>query len=97
MSRTVDLYAAKHRTMTDDLTGQPNKRALDRAMREHPQGPCSLLRVNVDQLNNFAPPAVTAAIKHVARIFRKTLRDYDLPARVGDEDFALFLPGTRLN
>ncbi len=94
MSRTVDLYAAKHRTMTDDLTGQPNKRALDRAMREHPQGPCSLLRVNVDHLNNFAPPAVAAAIKHVARIFRKTLRDYDLPARVGDEDFALFLPET---
>ncbi len=93
MSRTVDLYAAKHRTMTDELTGQPNKRALDRAMQDA-QGPCSLLRVNVDQLDDFAPPAVTAAIKHVARIFRKSLRDYDLPARVSDEDFALFLPET---
>ncbi len=94
MSRTVDLYAAKHRTMTDELTGQPNKRALDQAVREHSLGPCSLLSVNVDQLNNLTQPAVTAAIKHVTRVFRKSLRDYDLPARVGDEDFALFLPDT---
>ena len=94
MSRTIDLHAARHRAMTDELTGQPNKRALDRAVREHPHGPCSLLSVNVDQLDQFAPPTVTAAIKHVARIFRQSLRDYDLPARVGDEDFALFLPDT---
>jgi diguanylate cyclase (GGDEF)-like protein len=50
--------------------------------------------VNVDQLDSFSPPAMTAAIRHVARIFRMSLRDYDLPARVGDDDFALFLPET---
>ena len=63
-------------------------------MREHASGPCSLLSVNVDQLNGLAPPAASAALKHVARIFRRSLRDYDVPARVGDENFALFLPDT---
>jgi diguanylate cyclase (GGDEF)-like protein len=94
LGRTVDLYAARHRAMTDELTGQPNKHALDHAMREHASGPCSLLSVNVDQLDSLAPPAATAALKHVARIFRRSLRDYDVPARVTDEDFALFLPDT---
>ncbi len=94
MGRTMDLYAARHRSMTDELTGQPNKRALVQAMRDHDTRPCSLLRVYVDQLDELAPPAATAALRHVARIFRKSLRDYDVPARVGDEDFALFLPDT---
>jgi diguanylate cyclase (GGDEF)-like protein len=94
LGRTVDLYAARHRAMTDELTGQPNKHALDHAMSEHASGPCSLLSVNVDQLDSLAPPAATAALKHVARIFRRSLRDYDVPARVTDEDFALFLPDT---
>jgi diguanylate cyclase (GGDEF)-like protein len=94
LGRTVDLDAARHRAMTDELTGQPNRHALEHAMREHPSGPCSLLSVNVDQLNGLAPPAASAALKHVARIFRRSLRDYDVPARVGDEDFALFLPDT---
>ena len=94
MGRTMDLYAARHRSMTDELTGQPNKRALVQAMRDHATAPCSLLRVNVDQLDDLAPPAASAALRHVARVFRRSLRDYDVPARVGDEDFALFLPDT---
>jgi diguanylate cyclase (GGDEF)-like protein len=94
MGRTMDLYAARHRSMTDELTGQPNQRALVQAMLDHANGPCSLLRVNVDQLDDLAPPAAAAALRHVARIFRRSLRDYDVPARVGDVDFALFLPDT---
>jgi diguanylate cyclase (GGDEF)-like protein len=94
LGRTMDLYAARHCSMTDELTGQPNKRALVQAMRDHATGPCSLLRVKVDQLDDLAPPAATAALRHVARIFRRSLRDYDVPARVGDENFALFLPDT---
>jgi diguanylate cyclase (GGDEF)-like protein len=94
LGRTVDLYAARHRAMTDELTGQPNRHALEHAMREHPSAPCSLLGVYVDQLDGLPAPAASAALKHVARIFRRSLRDYDVPARVGDEDFALFLPDT---
>jgi diguanylate cyclase (GGDEF)-like protein len=94
VGRTLDLYAATHRAMTDELTGQPNKHALAQAMVDHANGPCSLLSVNVDQLDQMEPPAATAALQHVARIFRKSLRDYDVPARVGAEGFALFLPDT---
>lgn len=94
IGRTLDLYAATHRAMTDELTGQPNKYALTQAMEEHASGPCSLLSANVDQLDQLEPPAASAALKHVARIFRKSLRDYDVPARVGEGDFALFLPDT---
>jgi diguanylate cyclase (GGDEF)-like protein len=93
IARAASLYGAKHRAMTDDLTGQPNRRALHEAMQQRRRGECSLLRVHVDQLAELEQRAASAVLRHVAGIFRRSLRDYDVAARV-DEEFALYLPDT---
>ncbi len=93
IGRAAALFLAQHRTMTDELTGQPNRRALHEAIHQRTHGECSLLRVHVDQLDELQVQATSAALRHVAGIFRRSLRDYDVAARVDDE-FALFLPDT---
>ncbi len=37
-----------------------------------------------------------AVLKHVARVFDRSLREGDVPARVGTAEFALWLPGASL-
>ncbi len=93
IARAAALYGAKHRAMTDELTGQPNRRALTEALEQRGRGECSLLRVHVDQLTELEHRAASAVLRHVAVIFRRSLRDYDVAARVDDE-FALYLPDT---
>ena len=86
--------------MTDELTGLPNRRALERAMTGVRVGPASLLMVDIDrfkQLNDgFGHAAGDAALKHLAWIFRGALRDGDVAARIGGEEFALWLADTPL-
>ena len=94
------LRAAEVRSMTDELTGLPNRRALERAMTGVRVGPASLLMVDIDrfkQLNDgFGHAAGDAALKHLAWIFRGALRDGDVAARIGGEEFALWLADTPL-
>lgn len=86
--------------MTDPLTGLPNRRALDRALARWSQGACSMLCVDIDHFKQFndghGHVAGDAALQHVAHVFRRTLRENDLAARIGGEEFALWLPDTPL-
>lgn len=93
IARAAALYEANHRAMTDELTGQPNRRALAEALARRGDAECSLLRVHIDQLDELEQRAASAVLRHVAGIFRRSLRDYDVAARVDDE-FALYLPDT---
>jgi len=91
------VKVAETRALTDPLTGLPNRSALQRAMAGAGEG--ALLAVDIDhfkQLNDtHGHAAGDAALRHMAAIFRRVLRDEDVPARVGGEEFALWLPGTR--
>ena len=53
-----------------------------------------MARYREDDWDDLDPPAATAALRHVARVFRRILRDYDVAARVDGNEFALFLPDT---
>ena len=92
--RAATARASERRALVDQITGQPNRHALERAMKEHEDGPCSLLRLDIDQFDQLRETARGAALRHVSSIFRSTLRDYDVAARLRDEEFAIFLPDT---
>ena len=97
LGRAVVSQNADRRGLVDDVTGQLNQEALERAMREYINGRCAVVCVDIDQFHDFERPIADAALRHVARIVRGQLREYDVPARIGGLGFALFLPHTALH
>lgn len=100
LAAAAHVRAAENRAMTDALTGLANRRGLERAMSDWSDSACALICVDLDhfkQLNDgFGHAAGDAALKHVARILRESLRDDDVASRIGGEEFALWLPGAAL-
>jgi diguanylate cyclase (GGDEF)-like protein len=60
----------------------------------------ALVMLDIDQFkrlnDTLGHPAGDDALVHVAALLRRETRAGDLPARVGGEEFALWLPGTSL-
>jgi diguanylate cyclase (GGDEF)-like protein len=94
------IRAAELRAQTDELTGLGNRRALERVMQAEQAGECVLALLDLDHFkklnDSFGHTAGDAMLRHVARVLRATLREQDLAARVGGEEFALWLPTTSL-
>jgi diguanylate cyclase (GGDEF)-like protein len=89
---------AEERAATDPLTGLPNRTALDQAMANAPSGPCAVLYVDLDHFkainDRLGHPAGDEALRHIAGVLRAALREGDVPARTGGEEFVLWLPNT---
>ena len=86
------LFNARHfaTTLRDELA---------RAIRF--DRPMALLMADLDLLrdinNTYGHLAGDAVLAGVAKIFREQLREYDVPARFGGEEFSILLPETRLS
>lgn len=96
IGRALSAQATEQRGLIDDVTGQANREGLEQALRDLTGTKCSLVCGYIDQLAEVDPGMVNAVLRQVATIFRNTLRGYDVPARIEEEGFALFLPDTVL-
>ena len=92
---------------TDELTGLWNRRyflqatrqEIDRAQRY--DQPLSLIVFDVDNFKKVndtrGHAAGDATLQHLASLMKKSLRDIDIPGRLGGEEFGILLPNTELN
>jgi diguanylate cyclase len=60
--------------------------------------PCAVLYMDLDHFkkinDRFGHAAGDDALRHVAQILRSVVRERDVPARAGGEEFVLWLPET---
>ncbi len=100
LNTAVKIRAAETQAKTDRLTQLPNRAALEEAIKSWGDDPAALLCVDIDRFkqvnDSHGHAAGDAALKHMARIFREALREDDVAARIGGEEFAIWLPHTPL-
>ncbi len=104
-SRQIEAQVNEART--DPLTGLPNRRAfndeLTRRLAEWQRKGNSfcLIMIDIDhfkRLNDqYGHPAGDSVLHEVADVLTSTLREMDMTARLGGEEFAVILPSTEVH
>jgi diguanylate cyclase (GGDEF)-like protein/putative nucleotidyltransferase with HDIG domain len=102
--RSLNVPALEEEARVDPKTGLFNARHFTAELREELARakrfgrPMSVIMADLDLLrdvnNSFGHLAGDAVLRGVATVFRRELRDYDVPARFGGEEFAILLPET---
>lgn len=98
------LTTIKRITNTDPLTGILNRRSFQRALkreisfaRRH-NLPLSFVMIDIDYFkrinDSYGHETGDRVLKSLARIIRKSIRNEDIFARFGGEEFTLLLPNT---
>ena len=101
MHRIVERQA-----LVDGLTGLANRRQADKvlvselARAQRLGGPVGLILADVDDFktvnDRFGHPTGDMVLRDLAASLRETVREIDIAARWGGEEFAVILPGTDL-
>ena len=92
---------AKRQAKSDPLTGLANRRGFDEVMRQIAVREGALIYADYDglkQLNDtLGHDAGDAALIHFGRVIREQIRAGDTAARIGGEEFAIWLPRASLD
>ena len=96
----LQLAAETERAIKDPLTGLLNRRGLAERMSLVGPERGALISLDFDKFkllnDTLGHAAGDAALMHLARILQEQVRGVDSAARVGGEEFLLWLPGTTL-
>ena len=94
----------KAQAVTDELTGLANRRRfmevleLELKRSDRFTSPLALVLADLDDFklvnDRFGHQTGDDVLRALSRVFRASLRDVDLPARLGGEEFAVLLPET---
>ena len=98
--------AAEHLSLTDPLTGLPNRRDLEQRLceeldrSERSSEPLGCLVIDVDRFkvvnDDYGHAAGDAVLAEVASALRASLRSFDVVGRFGGDEFVVLLPGATL-
>ncbi len=106
--QSIDLKNLEEQALTDVLTGIPNRRKFNEAMRSdwklavRDKKPISLLMIDIDEFKRFndhyGHPEGDKCLIAVAKTLKQTIdRPIDMVARIGGEEFVILLPDTDLS
>ena len=94
----------QRQALVDELTWLPNRRAAERALASEIArvrrfgGSLSLVLADIDDFkavnDEHGHPAGDVVLRELARAMEDAVREVDVPARWGGEEFAIILPGT---
>ena len=93
---------AMRKAQTDELTGLPNRRAFFGVLNSATREKAAMIALDIDHFkevnDTLGHEAGDHALKHVAAILRDQVRwkDGDVAARVGGEEFSVWLPGATM-
>jgi diguanylate cyclase (GGDEF)-like protein len=100
LGRVYSLREAETRATTDALTGLPNRRYFDEylrllARRRRAEDVVGVLMVDIDRFkrlnDTFGHGVGDHVLREVAQAIAAAVRDDDVPARFGGEEFAVLL------